>query len=633
MAIKTSNQITFTEQKKILEIKEYYLATSLNTGVTIDTEGWTTDIQTINYTDKYLWNYEEVVYSIGSSEVSTPVIIGFYGEGNGIANIVNYYQITQDLTAPDTKNTELWSTSAPLLSPTNKYLWNYEIVTYTNGDTNSTEPVLIGVYGDSGTDAITFEIYSTQGFIFKEDMTQIELKIAAFKGADSITDATYTWEWWNDELNDGAGGYEVVIERKENSEIEKKDVTDPNLIVDYSDEFAFSSLRCTMTYNGKSYEDYIVLTSETVIYTSTINFASGSNVFYANDLYLIVYVELYQNGHKVETIATDKYCSGISSVSEDGVITPNLLNADFVDGDKMYFVYQDNDGLYQVVLGEYTSSVWKVIQSDLQYTYANSLYNNIQSNIIAISKESVNKSKNISFTVLKNAVEISNANINVIDSNDPIISDTAPDNPVYSQLWLDTSDNPPILKMFVQIDDSDTGEWVNCSHQIGDAVFTSQPSSYSKGDIWILADGEVCEYTLNGVSYRFEAGSMLKATTSSLTFVASHWIDADKILTELEEDIRQYFKFSATDGLKIGQQDQKFYVLITARRMGFYEVDDNNNAQEVVYISGNAANITNLTVEDSAEFDCNTKFNSEVNFFGFVWKKESNGSLSLAIPS
>ena len=66
--------------------------------------------------------------------------------------------------------------------------------------------------------------------------------------------------------------------------------------------------------------------------------------------------------------------------------------------------------------------------------------------------------------------------------------------------------------------------------------------------------------------------------------------------------------------------------------MGFYDNSTGQN-QKVVSISNNSANIKNLTVDDSATFNANTKFNSEVNFFGFVWKKESNGSLSLAISS
>lgn len=613
MAIKASNQITFSEHKKIIEIKEWYLATNKNTGVTRETEGWTENIQAIDYSNNYLWNYEEVVYSIGEPDLSDPVIISSYGKG--IANIVNYYQITQKLVAPELpkENEEsAWSDVSVVteLSSINKYLWNYEAIVYTDGTITNTEPAIVGVYGDSGIDAITFEIYSTQGFIFKEDMSQIELKIAAFKGADSITNATYTWEWWNDTLNDGAGGYETIIENSDK----------PDLIVNYSDEFAFSSLRCTMTYDNRTYEDYIVLTSETVIYTSTVNFVDGSNIFYADDLYLIAYVELYQNGRKIETIATDKYCSGLSSISDDGTIVANLSDEKFIDGDKMYFVYQDKDGLYQVILGEYTSGTWKVTQTNLQYIYTNSLYNSIQSNIIAISKESVNKSRNIKFVILKGETDISNVSANVIDSNDPIISSTTPENPVNNQLWLDTSTNPGNLKIYSE----EKKEWLLCAQQSGNAIYTSKPSKYTRGDLWILSDGEVCG--------SFGPGSMLKATTTSNTFNQDHWIDADAEMTNLKNNINQYFEFNKNTGLKIGQADEKFYVNIRSTEMGFYDNSTGQN-QKVVSISNNSANIKNLTVDDSATFNANTKFNSEVNFFGFVWKKESNGSLSLAISS
>ena len=97
MAIKASNQITFTEQKKILEIKEWYLATDQSIGVTLEASGWTEEVQVINETNKYLWNYEEVVYSIGSSDKSEPIIIGFYGkgtDGKGIADIKNSTKLT-----------------------------------------------------------------------------------------------------------------------------------------------------------------------------------------------------------------------------------------------------------------------------------------------------------------------------------------------------------------------------------------------------------------------------------------------------------------------------------------------------------------------------------------------------------
>ena len=64
----------------IKSITEYYLATSAGSGVTTGTSGWTTSVQTITATKKYLWNYEVTAYTDGSSTKSSPVVIGVYGD-------------------------------------------------------------------------------------------------------------------------------------------------------------------------------------------------------------------------------------------------------------------------------------------------------------------------------------------------------------------------------------------------------------------------------------------------------------------------------------------------------------------------------------------------------------------------
>ncbi len=66
--------------KGIKSITEYYLATSAGSGVTTGTSGWTTSVQTITATKKYLWNYEVTAYTDGSSTKSSPVVIGVYGD-------------------------------------------------------------------------------------------------------------------------------------------------------------------------------------------------------------------------------------------------------------------------------------------------------------------------------------------------------------------------------------------------------------------------------------------------------------------------------------------------------------------------------------------------------------------------
>lgn len=64
----------------IASITEYYLATSQNSGITADTEGWTTEVQTITNDKKYLWNYSVILYTDGSNYISKPIIIGVYGD-------------------------------------------------------------------------------------------------------------------------------------------------------------------------------------------------------------------------------------------------------------------------------------------------------------------------------------------------------------------------------------------------------------------------------------------------------------------------------------------------------------------------------------------------------------------------
>lgn len=66
--------------------------------------------------------------------------------GNGIKSITEHYAVsTSNSSAPTT-----WSTTVPTMTETNKYLWNYETITYTNNTTNDTAKRVIGAYGNKG---------------------------------------------------------------------------------------------------------------------------------------------------------------------------------------------------------------------------------------------------------------------------------------------------------------------------------------------------------------------------------------------------------------------------------------------------------------------------------------------------
>lgn len=137
--------------ESISTVTEYYLASANSSGVTRDTNGWTTSIQTVTATNKYLWNYERVVYSNGTIRYTDPVVIGTYGDkGVGISSVTEYYLATSSASGI-TRDTNGWTTTVQNVTESNKYLWNYERITYTDGTTQDTDPVIIGVYGNTGT--------------------------------------------------------------------------------------------------------------------------------------------------------------------------------------------------------------------------------------------------------------------------------------------------------------------------------------------------------------------------------------------------------------------------------------------------------------------------------------------------
>src|SRR5699024_9153529 len=62
----------------IVEVKEYYLVSDKDAGITITGYDWKETIQPISETAPYLWNYERIEYSNGLIDTFGPNIIGRY---------------------------------------------------------------------------------------------------------------------------------------------------------------------------------------------------------------------------------------------------------------------------------------------------------------------------------------------------------------------------------------------------------------------------------------------------------------------------------------------------------------------------------------------------------------------------
>ena len=139
-----------TNGRGIRSVTEYY-GVSQNSKVRPSV--WSvSSVPTLSETNKYLWNYERIIYTDGSSVTTTAVVIGCYGDkGRGIVSITEMYLAT-NLSTGVTKNTIGWSSSVQDISASRPYLYNYEIIKYSDNTTEETDVALIGRWGADGSD-------------------------------------------------------------------------------------------------------------------------------------------------------------------------------------------------------------------------------------------------------------------------------------------------------------------------------------------------------------------------------------------------------------------------------------------------------------------------------------------------
>ena len=163
-------------------------------------------------------------------------------------------------------------------------------------------------------------------------------------------------------------------------------------------------------------------------------------------------------------------------------------------------------------------------------------------------------------------------------------------------------------------------------------VFTSKPSNYVAGDIWIVS----VDYVPSG----FEVGTLLRAEHTNTSYADNDWITAmkyDEKLNQLQESLEkynQYFSFDSTDGLKIGAKDangtpSKFSTSLTNERLSF-----NYGNESIAYINGTKMNIKEAEIESpltiTGKYSGSTMLQAPViNIGNFSIIVESNGSLSI----
>ena len=179
----------------ISSVTNYYLATSADSGVTRETTGWTSTIQTMTETNKYLWTYEDTLYTNRTHGYTDPSIIGVYGaHGTSISSIVEYYAISANSsTAPADSD---FSTTVKVPTSDKPYLWNYEKINYTNPTSSvNTAKHVVGNYAAPGTSPTAYSLIVSHAAIVKTKSgayspTSVTFSATSQTGSGAVT--TYT---------------------------------------------------------------------------------------------------------------------------------------------------------------------------------------------------------------------------------------------------------------------------------------------------------------------------------------------------------------------------------------------------------------------------------------------------------
>ena len=150
-----SNAVTAVNNS-IKSTTMHYLATSASSGVTRSTSGWTTTIQSIDATKRYLWTYQTITKVNNTTTDTDPVISGVWGNTGGQGNpgvsvtkVEQLYRTSSSTTAPTaptslvtststTYNT--WTLAMPEYNASYPYYYTCTQTTYSSGNPTWTTP-------------------------------------------------------------------------------------------------------------------------------------------------------------------------------------------------------------------------------------------------------------------------------------------------------------------------------------------------------------------------------------------------------------------------------------------------------------------------------------------------------------
>ena len=569
----------------ISSVKNYYLATSSSSGVTTSTTGWSEAVQTPTSAKKYLWNYEEIIYTGNKTATkTTPCIIGVFGsDGKGISSITEYYLATSSSSGVTT-STSGWTTAVQTVTSDKKYLWNYEVITYTSGNPTTTTPVIIGTYGDKGDKGDTGKGISGVVNYYLASSSSSGVTVSTSGWTEAIQtptkDKKYLWNYEKVNYSDGSSTD-----------------TAPCIIGNFAEEGKEGvSISSVTEYYAKS-------SSQTTAPADSA-FSTSVPTLDATNKYLWNYEKIEYTGGKAAT-TTPKCVIGV--FGKDG--TSQYVHVRFsAYSNGNNFVEKPNStteymGVCTTTSSTapttYTSYVWTKIKGDPGLgTPGESSYTHIKYS-----------NNGTSFTD-NNGEELGSWIGILVDTNEA-------DSTVFSDYtWKKFTDDvdSTLDDLDNRIDDI-VAEIIKMNDRLASLVTDENGYSLMKqsGDGWVFNIGGVTKEVNNAVSDIKDLSDSFSGVVSSVEGLSEAVDDLGKLAS--------YVRVIEENGqpcIELGENDSDFKVKITNTDIKFME-----GSTVVAYISNQALNIEKAVIKEELQvggFALKKRSNGNV---GFMWKGES----------
>ena len=440
---------------------------------------------------------------------------------------------------------------------------------------------------------ITFQIHAKDGYLLTNELQSLELQTFAYEGSIAITSGV-TFQWSNLINNvwtdiDGATGTTLTVAK--------------------ADVLKAKSYRCVMTYKNKTYTDTVTVQDKTDTYDSVMCISSNAT---NNNCYWVLYTLVYSNAEEV-----------------DPLLGPISINAPTSPANGAYW-YAIDETNATVTLKKYNGTSWANSTDTQALSYYWDIINDGSAQVPLGASSKVKVVSCNDFTATATLVcEVSNiesglltqSSLSLTDASDPIVSETEPTVTTNGQIWIKPNGNGTYL-MFVW--DSSLNNWISSDMDTRNKVYTSRPSAYNVGDLWITSSD-----TDHG-SYLH--GTLLQAQKSNTAYTAADWsptLRYDKDIDDMKNtlnNLSQYVTITSA-GLRIGARGSSgelspFTSLFTSTELSFYQ-----NSEKLLTLANNKLTAPRIEVEDDLVVQ------GSISLGDLQIIIESNGSFSFAVST